>query len=47
MNTNKNTKKTIIVNQFEAQMCDAKKGWQVKVVKKEQNDNNKSNKTGE
>ena len=46
MNTNKNTKKTIIVNQFEAQMNDAKKGWQVKVVKK-QNDNNKSNKTGE
>lgn len=46
MKSDKNTKKTIIVNQFEAQMDDAKRGWQVKVVKK-QNDNNKSNKTGE
>ena len=43
MKSNKNDNKTTIQNQFEAQIRDAKSGWQVTKISK-QNDNDKSKK---
>lgn len=43
MKSNKNDNKTTIKNQFEAQIKDAKTGWQVTKISK-QNDNDKSKK---
>lgn len=43
MKSNKNDNKSTIKNQFEAQIKDAKSGWQVTKISK-QNDNDKSKK---
>jgi hypothetical protein len=43
MKSNKNDNKSTIKNQFEVQIKDAKSGWQVTKISK-QNDNDKSKK---
>ena len=43
MKSSKNDNKTVIKNQFEAQIKDAKSGWQVTKIST-QNNNNKSKK---
>lgn len=43
MKSNKNDDKSTVKNQFEAQIKDAKSGWQVTKISK-QNDNDKSKK---
>lgn len=43
MKSDKKDNKTVIKNQFEAQIKDAKSGWQVTKISK-QDDNNKSKK---